>query len=259
MFAEDPRPTPSRRGSPWTAVRRRRKGPVMITVTLLALGALGVATPALLPSADAASMDTSIEAVTAQTPPLLIEITPPARPAPSPPRPARSPSPTPPASRAPEPPAVELPIPVETGGPVEKEPAPPSDGRPAADLAMEKRVLALVNQRRAAVGCVALRSNYRLVRAAYAHSKDMAAEDYFSHTGADGSTPWLRARRAGYTQANAENLAAGQTTAEEVVTAWMASAEHKKNLLDCDSRAMGVALAHGGSYRIYWTQMFGTA
>jgi uncharacterized protein YkwD len=86
----------------------------------------------------------------------------------------------------------------------------------------------------------------------------MAQKDYFSHTGADGSTPWDRAERAGYTRATAENLAAGQRTPEEVVQAWMDSPAHRKNLLDCRSRAIGVALARGGSYGIYWTQMFGS-
>jgi uncharacterized protein YkwD len=243
---------PHRPASPAAEPRRRRKGPVMVTVVLLALGALGIATPALLPSADAAPMDDSPRATTVQTPPpLLSEDGPGANPSPSvalPPTPSEEP-----ASPAPSSPAVESPAPDEA----DATPPPRTDGRSEADLAMEKRVLALVNKRRASAGCGAVKSNLRLYRASSRHSLDMAQKDYFSHTGADGSTPWDRAERTGYQRATAENLAAGQRTADEVVKAWMDSPAHRANLLDCDSRAIGLALARGGSYGIYWTQMFG--
>jgi uncharacterized protein YkwD len=229
----------------------------MVTVVLLALGALGVATPALLPNADAAPVDTSAQPTMVHTPSLLSGEPPSPAPADSPAPGPESPAPAdPPPPEPSEPPAVEPP---PAGRPGDEVPAPRPDARPQADVAAEKRVLALVNQRRKAAGCASIRSNYRLVRAAYLHSKDMAAKDYFSHTGANGSTPWDRAEAAGYKRANAENLAAGQQTAETVVKAWMDSPAHRANLLDCDSRAMGVALARGGSYGIYWTQMFGTA
>jgi uncharacterized protein YkwD len=232
--------------------RRRRKGPVMVTVVLLVLGALGIATPALLPNADAAPVDTSTRATTVQTPPLLLSDDG-AGPVDSA-EPTDSPSPEPTDSPSPEPtdaaPAVESPAPGETA-------SPRPEGRSEADVAMEKRVMTLVNKRRAKAGCGAVRYNQPLYRASSRHSNDMARKDYFSHTGADGSTPWKRAERAGYKRATAENLAAGQRTADEVVQAWMDSPAHRANLLDCDHRAIGVAMARGGSYGIYWTQMFG--
>jgi uncharacterized protein YkwD len=225
----------------------------MVTVVLLALGALGVATPALLPNADAAPMDTSTQATTVRTPPLLL---------PEDPEPTESTVPTPsPSDDLPDPAPTDSPAPTDTAGvepsaPVETE-QPTPDSPADADRAMEKRVYTLVNQRRAKVGCPGVKYNAALYNAAFRHSNDMARKDYFSHTGADGSTPWKRAERAGYKKASAENLAAGQRTAAEVVKAWMDSKAHRAILLDCDHTVMGVALARGGSYGIYWTQMFG--
>jgi uncharacterized protein YkwD len=124
---------------------------------------------------------------------------------------------------------------------------------------MERKVITLVNQRRADAGCGPVAYRERLASAAFHHSKDMAVNDFFSHTGSDGSTPWDRARRAGYKSAHSENLAAGHKTAEEVVQGWMDSPKHRANLLNCKSKGIGVGMRRGGSHGIYWTQMFGTA
>jgi len=46
----------------------------------------------------------------------------------------------------------------------------------------------------------------------------MAEQDFYSHTGVDGSTPGERAERSGYVwRAVGENIAAGYTTAKDVV------------------------------------------
>jgi uncharacterized protein YkwD len=123
---------------------------------------------------------------------------------------------------------------------------------------MERMVVTLVNERRRAAGCGPVRQNSRLTTAAYRHSRDMAVNDFLSHTGSNGSTPWDRARLAGYQKAHSENVAAGHKTPELVVEAWMESPGHRDNILNCRSKAVGVGVRHGGSYGIYWTQMFGT-
>jgi putative cell wall-binding protein len=52
-----------------------------------------------------------------------------------------------------------------------------------------------------------------------------------------------------------ENLAYGQSTPSEVVTAWMASEGHRKNILDPDFTRIGVGYyAAGGTH--YWSQLF---
>ena len=86
----------------------------------------------------------------------------------------------------------------------------------------------------------------------------MARYSYFSHTSRDGRSPWQRMRAAGYYYGSAENIAAGQTTAKSVVSRGCTSTGHRRNILKCSNKAMGVGVARGGSYGIYWTQDFGT-
>ncbi|MGG5258928.1 CAP domain-containing protein [Phycicoccus avicenniae] len=125
---------------------------------------------------------------------------------------------------------------------------------------MQAEVTRLVNIQRAKVGCKALRVDARLQRAATLHSQDMRAKNYFSHTSKDGRSPWTRIRAQGYQYGSAENIAAGQRTASAVVSAWMKSTGHRKNILNCANKAVGVGVSRGGTnaYYIYWTQDFGT-
>jgi uncharacterized protein YkwD len=125
--------------------------------------------------------------------------------------------------------------------------------------AAETKVLQLVNQQRAARKCPALKANAALTKAARGHSLDMAKRNFFAHNTPQGVTPWTRMAKAGYTNATmAENIAAGQPTAAEVVRAWMNSPAHRANILDCSLRSVGTGLATGGQYGYYWTQDFGS-
>lgn len=122
----------------------------------------------------------------------------------------------------------------------------------------EDQVLTLTNGERAAVGCPALAPNAQLAAAAEKHNDEMARTGNFSHTGVDGSTPADRVTEAGYRYRQmAENIAAGQTSAEEVVRSWMNSASHRANIVDCELRDLGVAYAVDGNDKPYWTQDFG--
>jgi len=134
----------------------------------------------------------------------------------------------------------------------------------------EDQVLVLVNQHRAsgatcggtpyaAVGPLAMDAN--LQSAARAHSQDMAANNYFSHTSLDGRTFDDRIRDAGYAGAFpwGENIAAGYSTPHAVVAGWMSSPGHCANIMNGSFRAVGVGYAYlaGSSYGHYWTQDFG--
>jgi uncharacterized protein YkwD len=118
-------------------------------------------------------------------------------------------------------------------------------------------VVRLVNAERAAANasCEPLTVDDRLTAAAQGHSDDMAAHDYFSHTSLNGATAQDRAEAAGFTGLVGENIAAGQTTADDVMAAWMASEGHRANILNCDYTVIGVGLNEDGWY---WTQVFGT-
>ncbi|HEX4700776.1 MAG TPA: CAP domain-containing protein [Pseudonocardiaceae bacterium] len=115
-------------------------------------------------------------------------------------------------------------------------------------------VFALVNQARAQAGCKALIDDPRLDAAAQQHSDDMSSRDYFSHTTPEGVTFDKRELAAGYPGPGGENIAQGQTSAQQVMTAWMNSSGHRANILNCSFVAIGVGL---NTNRWYWTQDFG--
>ena len=128
----------------------------------------------------------------------------------------------------------------------------------SADLAasFENQVVELTNVQRAAAGCGPLHLDARLQAAAIAHSVDMRARGYFAHDTPDGVTPWTRMADAGYTAPSAENIAMGQATPQDVVTAWMNSPGHRANILSCSSEAIGVGVQFGPGGP-WWTQDFG--
>ncbi|MBM2621888.1 CAP domain-containing protein [Actinoplanes sp. LDG1-06] len=129
----------------------------------------------------------------------------------------------------------------------------------ADQAAYETEVVKLTNAERTARGCKALRIDDRLVTAARAHSTDMVKQNFFSHTGSDGSNFVTREVRAGYPRngASAENIAWGYRTPQQVVTGWMNSPGHRKNILNCASTAVGVGVAYTSGGAPYWTQDFG--
>lgn len=134
----------------------------------------------------------------------------------------------------------------------------------------ENQVLTLVNQRRAAgatCGGVykppvpALTLDTRLRCAARKHSKDMGVNNFFSHTGSNGSTPWQRITSAGYAYRSAgENISAGYATPSAAVTGWMNSTAHCNNIMNPAFKHLGVGyfFRSGSTYSHYWTQDFGS-
>lgn len=103
----------------------------------------------------------------------------------------------------------------------------------------------------------ALAYDGRLHQAATAHSQDMAARNYFSHTGADGSSPGQRVSAAGYTwNAVGENIAAGYGTVAAVMAGWASSPGHCANIMSPNYTQLGIACVSGGgssTFRNYWT------
>jgi uncharacterized protein YkwD len=134
----------------------------------------------------------------------------------------------------------------------------PASAATTSNSTYETRVVALTNDARVKNGCAALRTEAKLTTAARAHSTDMVAYNYFSHTGRDGSTFVTRAKRAGYSSAIGENIAWGYRTPEAVVDAWLKSPGHRANILNCKAKAVGVGLAKKADGTPYWTQLFGS-
>ncbi|KAG6972385.1 hypothetical protein JG688_00004011 [Phytophthora aleatoria] len=122
-------------------------------------------------------------------------------------------------------------------------------------------LLAAVNKERAAVGLPSLCMNTKLQSAAQKHSNDMAANNFMSHTGSNGSSMSQRITASGFKwTAIAENVAAGQKDVTTMMQAWMNSAGHKKNILGSKYKMFGCGYAYNANsiYKRYWTQEFGT-
>lgn len=117
------------------------------------------------------------------------------------------------------------------------------------------RVIALTNRDRAAAGCLPLTAQALLDESAQEHAEEMSRKVYFSHASLDGRTFDQRIRDTGYQGRElGENIASGFATADEVQTAWMATPAHRKNILDCAFREIGVGFAPNGQY---WVVNFG--
>jgi uncharacterized protein YkwD len=94
--------------------------------------------------------------------------------------------------------------------------------------------------------------NGQLEQAALNHSIDMYQNDYFSHTGLNGSDPGKRITAAGYTwRTYGENIAKGQSSEQAVMDAWLKSEGHCKNIMGRNFREMGLGRAGN-----LWTQVF---
>lgn len=103
---------------------------------------------------------------------------------------------------------------------------------------------------------VPLTWNCALWRASRAHSHDMATNDYFSHTGLDGSHPSERAARYGATFSN-ENIASGYDDAMRSFQQWVDSGlGHCTGMMEPEHKSMaaGHSVYYASSYWHYWTQ-----
>ena len=106
----------------------------------------------------------------------------------------------------------------------------------------------------------ALRWNIRLQRAATRHASDMAQNNFFDHVGSNGDDVVARVEAQGYSwQTVAENLAAGQDTADEAIEGWLRSPGHCANIMNSavTEMAMVCVSSEKSDLTYYWTQVFG--
>ena len=112
-------------------------------------------------------------------------------------------------------------------------------------------VLDIVNQRRKENGLTELKMDTELLEGAMLRAQETSI--LFEHTRPDGTdcstVVTSKASILG------ENIAAGSTTAEEVMEQWMDSAIHKSNILGSKYKSIGIGCYRvGGVY--YWVQIF---
>ncbi len=139
------------------------------------------------------------------------------------------------------------------------------------DLCMDnndKEMLTLVNNTRAVArdcgstrysAAASLAWHCQLENAAQVHSTSMANNNFFDHTGLDGSSPGDRITTAGYIwRTYGENIAAGYGDVQAAMDAWTASPGHCANRMNPNFTEMGAAMGSDAdsTYGIYWTQDF---
>ncbi len=112
------------------------------------------------------------------------------------------------------------------------------------------RVVELVNEERAKEGLSPLSMDSRVAAAAAIRAEEIKTN--FSHTRPNGTTCFTALDQAGASYNGAgENIASGQRTPEAVVTAWMNSEGHRKNIMNSKFKYIGVAYSDRA-----WVQMF---
>jgi uncharacterized protein YkwD len=124
-----------------------------------------------------------------------------------------------------------------------------------ADLvSMENEILKLINEHRKSIGKSELVFNDYARKEAYVHSQNMASGKVpFSHKGFDERFN----RLSGFLEitTGAENIANGPLNAKHIVSGWLASPPHKKNIEDdFNLTGIGIAKAPNGTY--FYTQIF---
>lgn len=121
-------------------------------------------------------------------------------------------------------------------------------------------VLSLTNRERAKEGLAALRPQENLTRAASDLATNLASCNRFEHQDTYGRGLAERVEAAGFKSWTglAENIARGQASASRVVTAWLTSPGHRKNIFGPSYTELGVGLAYAADGTPYWVQIFGS-
>jgi uncharacterized protein YkwD len=121
----------------------------------------------------------------------------------------------------------------------------------------ESKMINLVNQERSAAGLTTYKFDSSLRAGALAHSQDMSANNYFSHTSpsqGDFSTR-IRASGVSYTSAG-ENIAL-YGSVEAAHTGLMNSPGHRANIMNATFTRVGIGIVYNQSKGAYYiTQWF---
>jgi uncharacterized protein YkwD len=139
--------------------------------------------------------------------------------------------------------------------------APTQPRHPASSLnSLEQGVLGAINTFRRQNHLMPLRLSSTLTTAAREHSQQMASQGYFAHESADGSAFWKRIQRF-YPSGSMRYWSVGENLlwsspdvdANGALKMWLASPEHRANLMTARWREIGVSAVHAtaapGTYK----------
>ena len=140
----------------------------------------------------------------------------------------------------------------------QQKPESTPEQKPSTDFSSyQQQVLDLVNAERTKRGISALTLDSNLSSVATKKSQDMVNKNYFDHTSPTYGSPFDMMKQFGISYRTAgENIAKGQKTPQEVVTAWMNSEGHRKNILNPNFTNLGVGIAKDSKGTTYCNHMF---
>lgn len=127
------------------------------------------------------------------------------------------------------------------------------DDSDTTDLTMAEEIHVLVNGHRESKGLQPLKINPTAQQLAKEHTEYMINANVMSHDKFD--------ERSAYLQDNenaifvGENVASGQSTAQDVVSTWLKSPGHRKNIEE-DFVFTGISAKKDASGKYYFTQLF---
>ena len=118
---------------------------------------------------------------------------------------------------------------------------------------LDAGVLVKLNAIRTTHGLVPLKLNAALSAAAARHSEEMLADGYFAHESHNGAPFWKRL--TGYSGPTPYGWSVGENLlwsspgldASAALRTWMASPEHRKNILRPTWREIGIAAVHANA------------
>lgn len=130
-----------------------------------------------------------------------------------------------------------------------------NDSTDPAARTYAQQVVDLVNAEREKAGLAPLTVDADVEKAAAVRAGEI--QTVFDHTRPNGSSFYtaLTAQGVDYRSAG-ENIAWGQKTPEEVMTAWMNSAGHRANILNANYTHIGVGSVKNSAGNQYWVQLF---
>jgi len=132
------------------------------------------------------------------------------------------------------------------------QPTTAPSANPVGATEAQQQILLLVNKERAAAGLSELVLDTKLNEVATEKARDMAVNNYFSHTSPTYGSPFDMLSTFGVSyRAAGENIAYGQTSEEQVMNDWMNSAGHRANILNANYTKLGVGNVQGK-----WVQLF---
>lgn len=186
------------------------------------------------------------------------------------PTPTNTNTPTPTSTNTPTPKATNTPTPFPTKAPTKKpvkptavptkkpiKPSPTPTKKPEQVdnfATYSNEVLQLVNAERKKVGVPAIKMAADVQQVAELRAKELTV--LFDHTRPNGQDCFTAFEKLNWHYVG-ENIAMGQKTPKDVVTAWMNSEGHRKNILSPNFNYIGIGHVYDEKTKLhYWSQAF---